>query len=65
MTLEQAQAAIVKQQAMLVRRNILFRLPPPLPLTCCGKGCAGCVWESYFDAVGFWLEDAKIVMIGA
>lgn len=62
MNLEQAQAAITAQQALFAQLGVPFRLPPPLPTTCCGKGCTGCVWEAYFDAVGFWLDDAKIVV---
>jgi len=32
--------------------------PPPVPVTCCGRGCNGCVWESYFTALHHWREDA-------
>lgn len=35
-----------------------FRAPPPEPTTCCGRGCTGCVWESYFQAVANWRDDA-------
>ena len=35
-----------------------FRAPPPEPTTCCGRGCNGCVWESYDAALAFWREDA-------
>jgi Oxidoreductase-like protein, N-terminal len=62
MNLEQALAAITAQQALLAQLGLQFRLPPPLPTTCCGKGCVGCVWQAYFDAVGFWLEDADLAV---
>jgi hypothetical protein len=35
-----------------------FREPPPEPTSCCGRGCNGCVWESYDAALMFWFEDA-------
>jgi hypothetical protein len=42
-----------------------MRAPPPLPTTCCGRGCNGCVWEGYFDALVFWREDAVALLNGA
>ena len=27
---------------------------PPEPTTCCGRGCEGCVWISYFEALNRW-----------
>ncbi len=51
-------AAQAHQAIAALLGNTAFRAPPPLPIGCCGKGCAGCVWEGYFAAVRFWLEDA-------
>jgi len=27
---------------------------PQEPTTCCGRGCEGCVWISYFEALARW-----------
>ena len=27
---------------------------PKEPTTCCGRGCEGCVWISYFEALNRW-----------
>jgi hypothetical protein len=35
-----------------------FREPPEEPTSCCGRGCEGCVWDSYYAAVGWWHDDA-------
>jgi hypothetical protein len=42
-----------------------FREPPPEPTSCCGRGCNGCVWESYDAALLFWYEDAGALLAGA
>lgn len=54
----EAQARIAQVQARAAQAGVALRRPPPLPNTCCGRGCNGCVWEGYFDAVTWWLEDA-------
>ena len=48
--------ALAQQQALTLRA------PPPEPTTCCGRGCNGCVWESYDAALMFWYEDAGALL---
>lgn len=40
------------------RGQTLWPAPPP-PVTCCGRGCNGCVWEGYYTALGHWLTEAR------
>lgn len=42
--------------------GISLRAFPPEPTTCCGRGCAGCVWEGYHAAVAYWYEDAELAL---
>ncbi len=35
-----------------------LRPPPPEPTTCCERGCNGCVWEGFYNALGHWRDDA-------
>lgn len=39
-----------------------LREPPTEPTTCCGKGCNGCVWEGYYDAVVYWRDEALLIL---
>lgn len=39
--------------------GITLRAPPPEPDSCCERGCNGCVWEGWWDAVDYWREDAE------
>jgi hypothetical protein len=54
-----ARVLIQGWQEVLAAQGQHLRAPPPEPTTCCGRGCNGCVWEGYFDAVRFWIEDAE------
>lgn len=62
-----AMAAYLRDQA--ARRGIdldtALRPPPPEPTTCCGRGCNGCVWEGFYNAFGYWRDDAIEVLARA
>ena len=57
-----ALARIAHWQHLARGAGIALREPPPQPASCCGRGCNGCVWEGFFDAVGFWIEDAELAL---
>jgi hypothetical protein len=58
----EAQRRVAEVKAQLQAANVPFRAPPPEPTTCCGRGCNGCVWESYEGALGWWLEEASSLL---
>lgn len=39
-----------------------LRRPPPEPTTCCGRGCNGCVWEGFYEALHHWRADALALL---
>lgn len=43
-------------------KHITLRPPPQEPTTCCGKGCNGCVWEGYYEAVVYWRDEALLIL---
>ncbi len=53
-----AQALCNALYAQATQLGLALRPPPPEPTTCCGRGCNGCVWEGYYDAVAYWRDDA-------
>ena len=55
----QAKQWIANLGARLAEHGIAFREPPEEPTSCCGRGCNGCVWEGYYNAVGYWCEQAQ------
>ncbi|BCX52234.1 MULTISPECIES: oxidoreductase-like domain-containing protein [Comamonas] len=63
--LTQARSQIALWQQRAAAAAVTLRQPPPEPTSCCGRGCNGCVWEGYYDALAFWLEDAAQAMTEA
>jgi Oxidoreductase-like protein, N-terminal len=59
---QHAQAVFAQWQAVADQHGLVLRPPPAAPTTCCGRGCNGCVWEGWFDAVWFWQEDAQAAL---
>src|SRR2546426_98789 len=62
--LEQALSQIGLWQQRAQAAGIALRPAPPQPTSCCGRGCNGCVWEGFYDAVLFWCEDAGQALSG-
>lgn len=60
----QARQWIARLTAQLAEKGIAFRNAPEEPISCCGRGCNGCVWESYFSAVLYWCEQARELLQG-
>ena len=58
-----AQARVQTLQQRARKAGLTLRAPPPLPTSCCGRGCNGCVWEGYFGALDYWCEEAAQEML--
>lgn len=61
-TLAEALTLIGAIEARLAAAQRHHRPPPPPPDTCCGRGCNGCVWEGYYQALAWWQEDAQALL---
>ncbi|MDY0013672.1 MAG: oxidoreductase-like domain-containing protein [Rhodocyclaceae bacterium] len=57
--LPEAEAMVAAIQVRLTAAGQTHRAPPPPPDTCCGRGCNGCVWAGYYQALAWWQEDAR------
>ncbi len=57
-----AQALVAHLRGLAQRQGMTLdaalRPPPPEPATCCGRGCNGCVWEGFYEALNHWRADA-------
>jgi hypothetical protein len=53
---------IARVQQSLQAAGHDFRPPPEEPTSCCGRGCQGCVWESYEAALIWWYEEAGALL---
>ena len=59
---EAVRHGIAQCQQRLLAAGHNFRGPPPEPTTCCGRGCNGCVWESYEAALMGWHEEVGALL---
>jgi hypothetical protein len=61
-----AQALVVHLRSLAQRMGVsldqALRAPPPEPDTCCGRGCNGCVWEGFYEALHHWRLDALALL---
>ena len=60
--LQAACAAFARYQTLAAAAGVALRPAPVQPTSCCGRGCNGCVWEGFYDAATFWVEDARAAL---
>ena len=58
-------AAFARYQTLAKQAGVALRPTPIQPTSCCGRGCNGCVWEGFYDAATFWIEDAETALTAA
>jgi hypothetical protein len=59
---QSAQTMFAMGLALAERQGSSLRAPPPEPTTCCGRGCNGCVWESFLFAATYWRDEAVLIL---
>jgi len=60
--LETALALFNALQQRADAAGVTLRTPPPDPVSCCGRGCNGCVWEGFYSAANYWREEALLIV---
>jgi hypothetical protein len=67
--LSTAHALIAHLRGVAQRQGVdldtALRPPPPEPTTCCERGCNGCVWEGFYEALDGWRCDALALLAEA
>ena len=58
-SLAEARALIAAVRVKASGREIPEPPEEPLPESCCGRGCEGCVFVTYYAALDAWRRDAE------
>ncbi len=58
LTAQQAEELCAALQRLAQEARVQLPDFPREPKGCCGRGCQGCVWEGFFEAVQHWRERA-------